>query len=123
MLEDLGSSGSGWSDYVNVYVPSLSSFVSIHKITGESASIHVFYFQSDDCTGISYIDAPTTYNINEFGEKYYTGVRTAPVEIEPHSALRSFGCHYYDRRKYVVPAEEVSDLPFTFPVALPLQFK
>ncbi len=112
-----------------VYVPSLSRFVNVSFLHGAISKTEL-YFQSYDCTGIPYISAYNSHFIEKSGEKYYTGAKTVPVEIEVHSHLSSYlgDCFNYPDYwypTYVVPAEEVpaDSLPFTLPVALPLEFK
>ncbi|NOZ69538.1 MAG: hypothetical protein GXP46_09940 [Deferribacteres bacterium] len=109
-----------------IYVPSLSSYVGINISTGEGALV-TLYFQSNDCTGTPYVRPHQAYWIgyNRVTGKYYTGAKTVPVKMQTNSWLQSDWCRSMDFLDYKVPAEEVSadSLPFTFPVALPLQFK
>ncbi|NOZ68874.1 MAG: hypothetical protein GXP46_06450 [Deferribacteres bacterium] len=117
---------SSFSHLYSVYVPSMSTYVGIDLSTGEARIVDL-YFKSNDCTGTPYVRPSQTYWIGKNRVKYYTGARTVPVKKKINSWDNGYSECVVHHIGFVsvVPAEEVpaASLPFTFPVALPLEFR
>ena len=120
------------TEIIPVFVPTISSILSISTKTGDIYGYQ--WFESSDCTGTAYLRSSDMYNLYRLGGKYYTGKKVVPVmrKIESEKSAQESGdkC-YYDWMCDVcgsyfntVPIEEVlpSDVP-TLPVALPLCLK
>jgi hypothetical protein len=119
-------------DYPSVYVfvPSLNVQTGISDssgVIGVSNIAPYLFFESTDCTGTPFARPYATYQLSRVGADNYLGEHIAPTEMQLHSILDgSLGiCQqttagFHDR---VVPAQRVTQLPFTVPVALPLRFE
>ncbi len=107
-----------------IYIPSLKLFMDISRLNGDVDRALYLYFESNDCSGTTYVRNEHLQHIFGFGEDYYYGEAVIPV-------YRSFSSYHYNDsdichtggtlRGYVVPAQQFTP-PFAVPVALPLSF-
>jgi len=118
--------------YINVYVPSLSRFITLSTITGdipyvsgEIGDTTVLEYESFDCSGTPYIWAQAAYKIERNGNKFYTGQDVAPALNNSINSFYSEGeCIVSPWEEFVVPAKDVTrSMPFRIPVSLPFKFK
>jgi hypothetical protein len=107
---------------LTIYRQDLKRFISIHQKSGEIEHANIYY-ENSDCTGQAYIDEHA-YVIfkSTIDGTYWTASNTAPIQatIMSGSSQHDDICHSYSAGTITtVPAEQVI-LPFTVPVALPL---
>jgi hypothetical protein len=116
----------GVSDnYPMIFIPWLEKLTRVATDSGDLNYTASLYFESTDCSGQPYASSYFTQLIYMNNEKYYTGEKVAPINMEIGSLRNSKG-RCYERTNTdtlsVVPAEQVPP-PFALPVALPLSMK
>jgi hypothetical protein len=112
-----------------IYIPSLHKTAAIGSWEykkGEFADIDKWpvEYETTNCTG-----KPYTYNIYDLFKgpdgKYYTAKNGNPTTVYINAAWYAddWGCHREGGNEVVVEAIEVTTLPFTVPIPLPLRFE
>ena len=120
----LGISLGGY--YPSVFVPALSRSVRINTETGEITPASLS-FATDDCTGTPYLSGAASYEAYQFSlgsHKIYTGEGMIPETRYVYSYFNINGsCVTQKNGPWpLVKAIEMT-LPFSIPVALPLEFR
>jgi hypothetical protein len=118
---------TGLTFATEIYESSLKKVILIEESTG-NIGVSQLLFTTGDCSGQAYVAAPYSYLIVRNSGKYYTGQLVAPssdVIIQSYLIGDGSPCASVVETPYVVPAEEVSasSIPFSLPVALPLQIQ
>lgn len=116
---------------VKLFVPEISRYVTIDTVTGEAGSQDVtLWYMSPGCGTRPFVDETLFYSVVQFQSGFVTGMETAPTEMRPRSKF-SIGangrgiCTNLRTLELidVVPAQQMTDLPFKTPVLLPLGFR
>jgi hypothetical protein len=114
----------GYNQGVSVFVPSLNAATGISETNGAITVAPYLFFESTDCTGKPFMYPSATYNLSRVGADNYLGEHIAPIQLQMHSQSNNGTCSQASDtfRPTVVPAQKVTELPFTVPVALPMRF-
>jgi hypothetical protein len=122
----LGYSLGRYESELVVYVPSLKKQVRIKTLNGEIFG-DALYYTSNNCTGTPYHASFTTYAVRKIMGKYYTGISMAPISIGVNSAIFDPDniCLVNEQTQFIYGVEqiEVTNFPFSTPVALPMRFE
>ena len=128
----LGILPSTADGFLSFLIPDLSKFIFISPVTGDIDPYYpgvYLYFDGNYCSGNSYLDLSMRYEIVKVDSKYIAAeeVPAKAVNIysksEPDWGSGKRPCKEVNLPSYpVLPCKEVP-LPFTMPVALPLQIK
>lgn len=118
---------------LSVFIPDLSKFIFISPDKGIidpfSPSVYL-YFEGDNCTGNSYVDTSTRFQVFQLGSSYYVPDDVAaqskgilswsqPVDYNGGRQCTSYG----STTSILVLTYKQVTLPFTMPVALPVNFQ
>lgn len=113
----------------NVYMPSVNKLINITVSTAyEHAKIggEELYFESEDCSGVAYVEPWVSTEIIKNNEKYYTGEESDSINIAANSRLNDWSsvCETFGGtlNLFLVPAQEMT-LPLSQPITLPLSFE
>jgi hypothetical protein len=114
---------------LSVFIPSLSKFIFISPDNGDVDPyfpVVYLYFEDSSCQGNSYVDIYLRYQVFGFGSKFYTPDNLpAETKIIQSVSTPELGGECISRSPGSIPVltyKEVA-LPFTMPVAPPLQFE
>jgi hypothetical protein len=127
----LGVLPSDFYGSLSIYIPTLSRFFSISSDDGDVDPLNpavYLYFDGENCTGNGYVDTSLRYQVMKVGTIY---IRADDATADC-MAIKSLSGPSWDGGRqcrtytgscvHALPYKEVS-LPFTMPVALPLNFE
>jgi len=137
----LGIFPTAWDGLLSFFVPTFSRFLFLDPMSGDvdlSYPSVYLYYDGDNCSGKSYLDANVRYQILKVGSKYLAAdsspavctndpaIKVAWVSVPQYGDLGGLTrvCQPVDQSLCipVVPYNEVT-LPFAIPVALPVHFQ
>jgi hypothetical protein len=110
-----------------LFHPTLSRSVGLNDGTGEVGQAGDLSFESDNCTGIPYMSAAASHRVLLYKGKTYGGEKAPPEsrQMKSYSNWFTGACGPTSGppgARPVVKAIEIT-LPFSTPVALPLEFR
>jgi prepilin-type processing-associated H-X9-DG protein len=111
--------------HMNVFIPSMKIMTKISVNNGDISGDLRLFFESDNCSGQAYAGAGLLYVIVKNSGKSYIGSGNEYYDIDAMSTIPDgYDCSSLIQTMYnVVPVVEVTELPFSIPVALPMRFE
>jgi len=111
---------------IHIFVPKMGKTILLDKETGDIGHCPYLYYSSYDCTGPAYSDGPRDIIFKVPGVRAYRIVESGALTQTYIGSFNYYGYCYSTGEIYpLAESKEVlkAQIPFTLPVALPLQYK